>query len=101
MITVERLAQEVGDTDAEQTEALQSILDTAEALVSNWVGTTVVPEAILDLAILRVAVFMTTQSSVATVVDPTYYETDQSPAPVSRDPLAPAYPLLNKWVLPW
>lgn len=101
MITVDRLRKHIG-ADTQHDEELQELITQANLLISDYMGTTLlVPEAILDLAVLRVANSLWEQSNVPSSNGNSFYETDQAPAPPNRDPLLAAYPIIRRYVCPW
>ena len=91
----------VGDTNAEHQQELTDILLAAETLLNAYVGPTEVPEVIIDLCIMKVAVHLFEQSNSNANNTAAFYETNEAPSFISRDPLNSVYKILNRWVSPW
>lgn len=124
-VTITSLAAHVGTAPGEATELLTSCLAEADALVAkynvreSWVtgatpGTSVrvpgvyvatdAPEVIVDRAVIEVAADLFHRRNAPNgIVNAQFAGFDGAPAAVriSRDPLAPAYPILRRWVTPW
>lgn len=99
-LTVEFLIGLVG-ADPSSHDEVQDCLEESEALVDEYVGTSVVPDTIYNLAVKRVFVALWTQDHMRTASSESFYETDQAVAPINRDPMTGAYIILKKWILPW
>lgn len=99
-LTVEFLISLVGADPASHDE-VQDCLDEAEDLVNHYIGSSVVPDTVYNLAVKRVFVALWTQDHMRTAANESFYETEQAVAPINRDPMTGAYIILKKWVLPW
>lgn len=100
-LTVEQLVQAIGADINDHFEEVQRTLTQATLMVQNYVLDNVVPEEIVDLAVLRVAQALWNVNHVPAQSGNSFYETTEAPAPVNRDPMTTAYVILRKWVLPW
>lgn len=100
-LSVEQLVQAIGADINEHLEEVQRTLTQATLMVQNYVLDSVVPEEIVDLAVLRVAQALWNVNNVPAQSGNSFYETTEAPAPVNRDPMTTAYVILRKWVLPW
>lgn len=100
-VTAEQLGKTIGVDINEDMEEVTSTLQQATLMVDNYVADADVPEAVIDLAITRVAQVLWSTNNMPHRSSDSFYETDQAPAPVNRDPMGTAYVILRKWVLPW
>lgn len=100
-LTVEQLIQAIGADINDDFEEVQRTLTQAQLMVQNYVSENVVPQEIVDLAVLRVAQALWNANHVPAQSGNSFYETTEAPAPVNRDPMTTAYVILRKWVLPW
>lgn len=108
MVTLENLRKYVGDNDQpigddpDNDTWLQECLTEAMLLVDKYVGSAVVPEAILDKCYLMVGAELDRRREV--MENPQQFMTTEginyAPNPY-RDPMAPAYSMLRKWVRPF
>lgn len=100
-VTVEQLTTAIGANVNEDLDEVRSTLTHATLMVENYVDGAVVPEPILDLAIIRVAQVLWSTNNIPSRATDSFYETSEAPSPVNRDPMGTAYVILRKWVLPW
>lgn len=100
-VTVEQLAEMIGVDINEDLLEVEQTLEQAELMVANYVGDCIVPEQIVDLAVTRVAQQLWSVNNMPSRSGDNFYETDQAPSPVNRDPMGTAYVILRKWVIPW
>lgn len=100
-VTVERFLDYFGGDPNTDTAKAQDTLAVAVIMVENYVGDSIVPEPVVDLAVLRVASALWSAEHVQARSNDSFYETNEAPAPTNRDPMTAAYVLLRKWVLPW
>lgn len=103
-IALETLQEYVG-SEGEYSSLLTDCLAEAEALVNKYVGEAPVPEAILDRATLEVAADLFNRRNAPNGIVSQQYATVDGMAMgavrIARDPMAAAYKLLQRWVLPW
>lgn len=101
-VNAQALRSEVGASLADEDSTLTSLISTATALVTKYVGQTVseVPADVMDRAILLTAAEMYHQSQAPNGIVNQQYDDGQAGTPIriGRDPLTPAYPLLRQWV---
>ena len=114
-VTITKLAEHVGTAAGEATELLTDCLAEAEALVAKFnvrespyaAGTyvpTEAPRVVVDRAITEVAADLFHRRNAPNgIANAQFAGFDGAPTAVriSRDPLAPAYPILRRWVTPW
>ena len=91
----------VGDTNAEHQQELTDILLAADTLLNAYIGNSLVPEVVRDLCTMKVAVHLFEQSNSNANNTAAFYETNEAPSFISRDPLNSVYKILNRWVSPW
>lgn len=91
-----------GSGATESDDDLTTMLLVASQLVTDYVGTNVVPQVILDEATLLVAVEKHNQDKAPNGVLNVQWDdgTGATPIKVTRDPLTPAYPILSRYVAP-
>ena len=99
-VTVERLTREIS-VGPEDYDLIEELLGQAIILVEDYIGDTVIPEPIVDLALIKVVNELWAQYSTPFRHVQDTYQTDLSPVITSRDPMVPAYMVLRKWVSPW
>ncbi|WP_328530772.1 hypothetical protein OG984_06455 [Nocardioides sp. NBC_00368] len=103
-VTLEQVAEYVGSS-GEYDILLTSCLAEAEVLVSSLVGSAVIPQVILDRAVLEVAADLFNRRNAPNGITSQQFATfngvGTSPVRINRDPLAAAYPLLKRWITPW
>ena len=103
--TWEDLKTFVGSDEYEYDSLFEECFEEAQALVSKYVGAAVVPEVILDRAYLEVGADLFNRRSAPNGIQNQQYATVDgvgfAPMRISRDPLAAAYKILGRWVLPW
>ena len=95
MTRTEALIEYVG-ADASQTAFVESCVDAAVALVSQFVGSSDVPAGVLERAILEVGSEMFHRRNAPNGV--AQFAVDGSAIRVARDPMVGAYPLLARYV---
>lgn len=100
MIDVERLATYAGADAVIDLGKLELSLETANDLLDNFVGTSIVPENVLDQATLIVASTLFEQGNLPGPVQE-QYGTQYVTMRTTRDPMSNAYKLLRPWVLPF
>lgn len=100
-VSVERFLDYFGGDPNTDTADAQSTLEVAVIMVDNYVGDSIVPTEVVDLAVLRVGNALWAAEHVQARSNDSFYETNEAPAPTNRDPMTAAYVLLRKWVLPW
>lgn len=100
--SIDTLRRKVGAGTTVADEDLQDILDSASALLVEYVGDAEVDDVILTRAQLLVAVEMYHQDKAPNGIVNQQYDTADglgvAPVRIGRDPLAPAYPLLARSV---
>lgn len=84
-------------------DEIQAAIDVAMALVNAHVDQAEVPPEVLDRAVLLVAVEQINQDKAPNGVLNQVYDTGlgeeaRLPVRVGRDPMKPAYPVLDPWV---
>ena len=120
--TTSRLASYVGAQETEYGELLADCLAEAQALVDQfnrkrnpaWDGTdpaveqyvpSAAPEAVVDRAVIEVGADLFNRRNAPNgIVNGQFanYGGDQAAAVrINRDPMAPAYPILRRWVGAW
>lgn len=103
--TWEDLKAFVGSDDFEYDDLFQQCFIEAQVLVSKYVGLIEVPEEILDRAFLEVGADLFNRRSAPNGIMNQQYATvdgiGQAPVRIARDPMAAAYKLLGRWVLPF
>jgi hypothetical protein len=101
-VDVTTLRRKVGAGATVYDADLQSILDAASALLTEYVGDAEIGDAILDRAQLLVAAEMFHHDKAPNGIVNQQYDTADgtgvTPIRIGRDPLAPAYPLLAPFV---
>ena len=95
MTRTEALIEYVG-ADASQTDFVESCVDAAVGLVSQFVGSSDVPAGVLERAILEVGSEMFHRRNAPNGV--AQFAVDGSAIRVARDPMVGAYPLLARYV---
>lgn len=95
MTRTEALIEYVG-ADASQTAFVESCVDAAVGLVSQFVGSSDVPAGVLERAILEVGSEMFHRRNAPNGV--AQFAVDGSAIRVARDPMVGAYPLLARYV---
>lgn len=103
--TVEDLKAYVGDDSFEYETLFEDCFNEAVVLVDKYVGLAEVPEVILDRAYIEVGADLFNRRSAPNGIQNQQYATvdgiGQAPMRISRDPMAAAYKLLQRWVLPF
>lgn len=91
------LAAYVGSDDQ---DALERALATADALVDNYINTSIggVPEEVRDEAALKVASELFHAKNAPNGISQ-FAAFDGAPVRVARDPMVAAYPLLNRFLV--
>lgn len=93
------------DDDYEYDSLFQECFEEAQVLVDKYVGTSVVPEIILDRSYLEVGADLFNRRSAPNGVMNQQYATvdgiGTTPYRISRDPMSAAYKILGRWVTPW
>lgn len=91
--------------EGEQDEFIQQCWDDSKDLVAKYVGENSIPANILDRAYLEVGADLFNRRSAPNgVVNQQFATADgigTTGIRISRDPMAAAYKLLGRWVLPW
>lgn len=114
-VTSTDLATYVGAGQDEYADLLADCLLEAVALVEKYLTTGTddagqpilasVPEAIQDRAVKEVAADLFNRRNAPNgIVQQQFATTDgygTTAMRINRDPMAPAYPILRRWVLPW
>lgn len=85
-------------SNTEDSAFVASCFAQATALVSNFVGTQVVPPVIVDRAVLEVGaeLFHRRQAPNGVAQYTTY---DGAPVRIARDPMVAAYPILSRFMV--
>lgn len=99
-VSVEQVAEWIR-VPAERVHEIEDFLTAAQEMVNQFVGTTVIPESILDLAVMRVTSNLWNDDGLPVSTNSFYGVDTQNVIPPLRDPMTGAYILLRKWVLPW
>lgn len=103
-IGVADLAEYVGAADGEQEGLLTRSLEEAMLLVDKYVGDNVVPQPILDSAYLLVGADLFNRRQAPNGIMNQQYATIDgngfAAVRIARDPLAVAYGILRRWVMP-
>lgn len=88
----------VGAPDSDAAFVVECFVE-ACALVESYIGSTVVPLEIEQRAIIEVGseLYHRRQAPMGIA----QFSTIDNPVRIARDPMNAAYPLLNKWVLPF
>lgn len=98
-VDVEAVIEYVGGNENDDMERAQRVLDTASELVNDFIGNAVVPDSVLDQAVLDTsAAVWHRQGSVSGAVNLGY---DDQVAFVPNDVLRKSIPLLRRYVLPF
>jgi hypothetical protein len=100
MIDVERLAAYAGADTVIDIGKLELSIETADNLVENFVGTSIVPEEVLDHATLIVAANLFEQGNLPSTTQE-QYGTQYVTMRTTRDPMSNVYKILRPWVLPF
>lgn len=104
-ITLTDVKAYVGADGDDYDALLTDCLAQAVVLVTKYVGSAVVPADVLDLAHLIVTADLFARREAPNGITNQQYATldgiGQSPVRIARDPLAGAYKVLQRWVLPW
>jgi hypothetical protein len=100
MIDVERLAAYVNADTVNDLDKLELSIETADNLVENFVGTSIVPEEVLDHATLIVAANLFEQGNLPSTTQE-QYGTQYVTMRTTRDPMSNVYKILRPWVLPF
>lgn len=106
MVTKDEVKEYIGDDDFESDSLVEACLVEATLLVDKYVGEVTVPEALLDRAyIVTAADLYYRRQAPNGVVNQQFISADgsfgTSPVRIARDPMAQAYGLLRRWVLPF
>jgi hypothetical protein len=103
--TWEDLKKYIGDDGYENDSLVEESFSLAQTLVLAHVGTAEVPADVLDLCYLIVGADLFNRRSAPNGVMNSQYATADGigtePYRIARDPLAGAYKILGKWVLPF
>lgn len=104
--TVETIKDYVGvGSETEYDDFIQACLDEATVLVDRYVGVAAVPDEIMDRAYLEVAADLFNRRNAPNGIMNQQYATVDgvgvTPMRIARDPMAAAYKILGRWVLPW
>lgn len=103
--TWEDLKAFVGSDDYEYDALFEECFEEATVLVDKYVGTTVVPDVILDRCYIEVGADLFNRRSAPNGVMNQQYATEDgigfAPYRIARDPMAAAYRMLGRWVYPW
>lgn len=103
-VTLSDVQVYVGAEADEHVDLLTNCLAEAGAMVTKFVGGSLVPEAILDRATLEVAADLFNRREAPNGITNAQYATADGFAAgmrINRDPMAAAYEILRRWVLPW
>lgn len=96
-LTAESLAEYVGTTSA--TDFVQSCWSTAAALITEHIGGSVVPAAVLDRAHLELGAELFHRKSTKNAI--AQFAADGTPAVrIARDPMVAVRPLLDPYLEP-
>lgn len=95
----EDLNQYVGGTYEHSVQAERN-WELASAMVDKYIGPSSVPPAVRDEAILQVAAELMDRSNGPVAPNVGQFAVS-IPLRVSRDPMAPAYGILKRWVVPF
>ena len=95
MTRTEALAEYVGAND-DQADFIRACVETAQELVSQFVGGSNVPEVVLDRAVLEVGSEMFHRRNAPNGI--AQFAVEGTAIRVARDPLVGAYPLLSRYV---
>lgn len=104
-VELEDLKEYLGTDDTDYDSMLEECLVDAAVLVDKYVGAATVPVEMLDRCYLIVSADLFERRNAPNGIANQQYATvdgiGASPMRVARDPLAGAYKLLQRWVLPW
>lgn len=116
MVSVADVKAYVGSTDPEYDDLLANCLAEATELVEKYItrvywdaitqaylhDAAYVPDVILDRAFLEVAADLFNRRNAPNGIQNAQFALEgATPMRINRDPMAPAYPLLRRYVLPW
>lgn len=94
-VTVEQLKEYIGTKDS--SDFPQECLDSAKAMVSNFIGEANVPFSVVDQAVLTVGSELFHRKSAPNGVAQ-FAAMDGQPIRVARDPMTSVYPMLQQFV---
>lgn len=97
MATVDDLRGYVGASVSDNA-FLQDCLDTATALVDAYVGSNLIPDAVLENAYLQVGSEIYNRRSAPSGIAQ-FAAFDGAPVRVARDPMTSTYPMLNLFMV--
>lgn len=104
-VILEDLKSYVGSTETEYDGLLSDCLLEATALVDKFVGSRAVPGVIMDRAYTEVAADLFNRRNAPNGIMNQQFATmdgvGSAPVRIARDPMAPAYKILARWVTPW
>jgi hypothetical protein len=99
-VSVEQVADWMRVPD-DRVHEIEEFLTAAQEMVDQFVGDTVIPESILDLAVMRVTSNLWNDDGLPVSTNSFYGVDTGNAIPAMRDPMTGAYILLRKWVSPW
>lgn len=99
-VTLTDLKEYVGAGGSTHDDVLSSALTDAKLLVDSYVGSSRVPQSIIDRCYLMVSKDLFDRRNNPHGILNSQYEQVTEPLRVSRDPMMQVYPILKKWVLP-
>lgn len=92
------LATYVGAAEGDGSFFIPNTLTQAQTLVADYVGSAVVPEAVMDVAVLNVGSELYHRRNAPSGISQFAVAGEVSPVRLARDPLTSVYPLLARYV---
>lgn len=99
-VTLTDLKEYVGAGGTTHDATLASALTDSKLMVDTYVGSSTVPQSIVDRCYLMVAKDLFDRRNNPHGILNSQYEQVTEPIRASRDPMMQVYPILRKWVLP-
>ena len=97
-----RLSAFVGADSVEHADLLTNCLAEAMALVDKYVGEVPIPTPVRDRAYIEVGADLFHRRNAPHGISNQFdIHEGGNPLRIQRDPMAPAYPILRRWVTPW